>query len=137
MTAVMNHVIEPVLCHESRDRASVLLITLSYVINHVISEVQHANLVLYILKLQLLQLDNQKKVRISNMQKPILPYMHMLCDVILDFRLSRVANDDITIQGIKIPKGTLIHVPVWSIHHSEENYSDPDTFNPERYGYHF
>ncbi|XP_053393028.1 cytochrome P450 3A25-like [Mercenaria mercenaria] len=67
-----------------------------------------------------------------------LKYMDQFINEVLRFypplnRLNRVANEDITVGAITIPKGTVIHVPVWTIHHSEENYPDPETFDPERF----
>ncbi|XP_045213915.2 cytochrome P450 3A24-like [Mercenaria mercenaria] len=67
-----------------------------------------------------------------------LKYMDQFISEVLRFyppvpRLSRVAKEDITVGGITILKGTGVHVPVWAIHHSEENYPCPETFNPERF----
>ncbi|XP_045213917.2 cytochrome P450 3A29-like [Mercenaria mercenaria] len=67
-----------------------------------------------------------------------LKYMDQFISEVLRFyppipRLTRAAKETITVGGITIPKGTVIHVPVWTIHHSEENYPDPDIFDPERF----
>lgn len=32
-----------------------------------------------------------------------------------------------------IPKNSWIFVPIWALHHTEELYTDHDTFNPDRY----
>ncbi|KAK0118228.1 hypothetical protein ONS95_012531 [Cadophora gregata] len=42
------------------------------------------------------------------------------------------AQDDIY-QGHRIPKGTAVIMNVWHIHHSEEDYEDPEEFIPERF----
>ena len=38
-----------------------------------------------------------------------------------------------TIKGLKIPKGTTILVPVYSIHRDPKIYPDPERFDPERF----
>ncbi|CAG0885822.1 unnamed protein product [Cyprideis torosa] len=48
-------------------------------------------------------------------------------------RLERVATSDSVIAGIPITKGQLIQIPVYAIHYSSEQYSDPRKFNPERW----
>lgn len=46
----------------------------------------------------------------------------------------RVCTDDHVLpNGIKIEKGTGIRVPVYSIHHDENNYPEPELFKPERF----
>jgi cytochrome P450 len=32
-----------------------------------------------------------------------------------------------------IPKNSMIFVPVWALHHTEDIYAEHDTFNPDRY----
>ena len=36
-------------------------------------------------------------------------------------------------NGLLVEKGTSIVVPVWAIHHDEENYPEPQKFDPERF----
>lgn len=50
-------------------------------------------------------------------------------------RMERRANSDYKLgdTGITIPKGMIVGIPVWAIHHSEEYYPEPDTFIPERF----
>ncbi|RSL73400.1 hypothetical protein CEP53_000723 [Fusarium sp. AF-6] len=39
-------------------------------------------------------------------------------------------------QGMLIPKDSAIFIPTWAIHHGENIYEDPETFNPDRYAQH-
>jgi hypothetical protein len=32
-----------------------------------------------------------------------------------------------------IPKDSTVFCPTWAIHHSEDIYNDPESFNPDRY----
>ena len=43
------------------------------------------------------------------------------------------ATVDTTIQGYNIPKGTTVIVNLWSLHHDQEIWVDPNTFRPERF----
>ncbi|CAN7983038.1 unnamed protein product, partial [Ixodes hexagonus] len=51
------------------------------------------------------------------------------------FRLERFAAEDYVLgdTGITVPKGCLIAVPVYAMHHDPEFFPDPFTFNPERF----
>jgi cytochrome P450 len=44
------------------------------------------------------------------------------------------ANEDFSYNDIKIPKGTVLMVPIWALHHDSELYPDPDPyeFRPDR-----
>ena len=35
-----------------------------------------------------------------------------------------------------IPKDTTLFIPAWALHHSASIYSDPESFNPDRYAHH-
>uniref|UniRef100_A0A0K8RAA4 Putative cytochrome p450 cyp3/cyp5/cyp6/cyp9 subfamily n=1 Tax=Ixodes ricinus TaxID=34613 RepID=A0A0K8RAA4_IXORI len=50
-------------------------------------------------------------------------------------RLERSALNDYVLgdTGIKVPKGCVVAVPVYSMHHDPENFPDPTTFDPERF----
>ncbi|XP_046562132.1 cytochrome P450 3A24-like [Haliotis rubra] len=48
-------------------------------------------------------------------------------------RISRMAEEDITINGILIKKGIEVHFPVGAIHKDPEYWPDPETYNPERF----
>ncbi|KAJ3481074.1 hypothetical protein NLI96_g7906 [Meripilus lineatus] len=43
------------------------------------------------------------------------------------------STDDFVYNGMYIPKGTLMVLDCYTIHHNEERYPDPFTFNPDRY----
>ena len=44
-----------------------------------------------------------------------------------------MASRDVTIgDGLKIPKDTIVNVPVYAIHHSPEKWPEPEKFDPER-----
>ncbi|GAU92941.1 hypothetical protein RvY_04952 [Ramazzottius varieornatus] len=45
----------------------------------------------------------------------------------------RECGEECRVNGIVIPAGMAIHVPVWSLHHDPEFWPDPYTFNPERF----
>ncbi|MCU0755466.1 MAG: cytochrome P450 [Xanthomonadales bacterium] len=46
---------------------------------------------------------------------------------------TRVAQRDHTIAGIKIARGDLIAVPIWSLHRDPRSFPDPEAFRPERF----
>jgi cytochrome P450 family 3 subfamily A len=48
-------------------------------------------------------------------------------------RIDRVCSKDFEFEGIKIPKGQLVTIPIWAIHHDPEIYPDPYKFDPERF----
>ncbi|XP_077977326.1 cytochrome P450 3A29-like [Glandiceps talaboti] len=47
----------------------------------------------------------------------------------------RQCNEDCLIgrDCIFIPKGMNIHIPIWAVHHDPDVYTDPDTFDPDRF----
>uniref|UniRef100_H2Y0Z7 Uncharacterized protein n=1 Tax=Ciona intestinalis TaxID=7719 RepID=H2Y0Z7_CIOIN len=45
---------------------------------------------------------------------------------------SRYCERDITINGVTIPKGTLVNIPVFGMGRDEEFWNEPLTFNPDR-----
>ncbi|XP_074596441.1 cytochrome P450 4c3-like [Brevipalpus obovatus] len=46
---------------------------------------------------------------------------------------SRMVNEDVDIDGQIIPKGVLAVIFIYSIHHDEEIYPNPDKFDPSRF----
>lgn len=45
----------------------------------------------------------------------------------------RVPIEDDEINGISIPKGTMISIFIYGLHHQEESWEDPEAFRPERF----
>ena len=53
------------------------------------------------------------------------------------YRTSRQAQKTIEISGVTIPKGTVVTISIYQIHHNPEFWTDPEKFDPERYGLFF
>lgn len=49
-------------------------------------------------------------------------------------RIDRECNRDISYKGFVIKKGMKVQIPIYVLHHSEEYFPDPETFNPDRSG---
>jgi cytochrome P450 len=47
--------------------------------------------------------------------------------------IPHASSEDDIYNGMFIPKGTIVYQNVWAMHHDEKVYSDPFTFNPERF----
>lgn len=69
-----------------------------------------------------------------------LPYLHGVISESLRMyppasRLERETTDDYILgnTGIKVPKGCVVAVPVWAIHHDPQYFPDPYSFKPERF----
>jgi cytochrome P450 len=45
----------------------------------------------------------------------------------------RRVSKDCTLEGIHLPKDTLIFIPIYAMHHSEEYWNNPKEFNPDRF----
>ena len=50
-------------------------------------------------------------------------------------RTIRHTNETVTIEGVLIPKGAQIDIPIWHIHHDPDYWPDPEKFDPERFAY--
>ena len=49
------------------------------------------------------------------------------------YRTSRLAQKTIEINGVTIPKGTTIQLPIHLIQHNPEYWPEPEKFDPQRY----
>lgn len=45
----------------------------------------------------------------------------------------RVTSRDVELDGKFVPKGTMVNVNIYDLHHNENIWQDPDTFNPDRF----
>ncbi|XP_012935676.1 cytochrome P450 3A41-like [Aplysia californica] len=67
-----------------------------------------------------------------------LPYIEMCMNEAMrmyppGYILDRICDKDIEIQGIKIPAGMNVSVPVCAIHHDADLWPEPEKFDPERF----
>ncbi|XP_026981691.1 cytochrome P450 3A29-like [Sagmatias obliquidens] len=51
----------------------------------------------------------------------------------LTARLERVCKKDVEVHGVLIPKGTVVMVPLFTIHRDPEHWPEPEEFRPERF----
>ncbi|ESN92767.1 hypothetical protein HELRODRAFT_108161 [Helobdella robusta] len=52
-------------------------------------------------------------------------------------RADRVASQDVTINGLFIPKGMVVGIPINLLHSDPDYWHEPHVFNPERQGHHY
>ncbi|CAG2118102.1 unnamed protein product, partial [Medioppia subpectinata] len=67
-----------------------------------------------------------------------MPYLDAFFKEIMRFncsvnRIDRIAENDCVLNGISIPKGTSIIIPVWALHLDADHYDEPNVFKPERF----
>ncbi|XP_051017154.1 cytochrome P450 3A2-like [Acomys russatus] len=48
-------------------------------------------------------------------------------------RIQRLSKKDFEINGVFIPKGTIVTVPVFALHRDPQYWNDPEEFHPERF----
>ncbi|EDV24872.1 uncharacterized protein TRIADDRAFT_25239 [Trichoplax adhaerens] len=67
-----------------------------------------------------------------------LPYLEMVISETLrmypaGFFVNRCAKEDIIINGVDIPKNSMIGLPIYAVHHNPQFWPDPECFIPERF----
>ncbi|XP_071785157.1 cytochrome P450 3A24-like [Asterias amurensis] len=45
----------------------------------------------------------------------------------------RICQSDCVVKGVQIPKGVMVEVPVWVVHHDPETWPEPYKFDPDRW----
>ncbi|XP_067911918.1 cytochrome P450 3A21-like isoform X2 [Heterodontus francisci] len=67
-----------------------------------------------------------------------LEYMEMVISETLRLyppapRINRVCKKDVQLNGISVPKGTVVMVPAYVLHHDPAYWPEPEEFRPERF----
>ena len=49
--------------------------------------------------------------------------------------LDRIVSENYTLPttNIELPKGTIVNIPIYALHHDEKYYDQPEKFNPDRF----
>ena len=50
----------------------------------------------------------------------------------IGIRLERVCKQDVEIDGVLVPKGSVMIIPVYALHHDPQYWPEPAEFCPER-----
>nr|QST15049.1 CYP360A9 protein [Diaphanosoma celebensis] len=66
------------------------------------------------------------------------PYVEQVINEVLrvhspGINMERLCGKDFTFKGITVKKGMVISIPVYAVHYSEDYYSDPLKFDPDRW----
>ncbi|XP_060231838.1 LOW QUALITY PROTEIN: cytochrome P450 3A19-like [Meriones unguiculatus] len=48
-------------------------------------------------------------------------------------RVDRVCGRDVTLHGVSLPRGAVVTVPVYALHHDPGRWAEPEDFRPERF----
>ncbi len=48
-------------------------------------------------------------------------------------RIERISKASVEVNGVTIPKGTVVMVPTYALHRDPDLWSEPEAFKPERY----
>ncbi|KAH7337435.1 cytochrome P450 [Rhizoctonia solani] len=71
--------------------------------------------------------------------RPMLPYVERLISEVLRWQpvsplgVPHVAAREDVYRGYRIPKGAIMFGNLWAMSRDERVYTDPETFNPDRY----
>ena len=65
-------------------------------------------------------------------------YLDMVLNEVLrlypvGMRLDRFCKQDVEIDGVLVPKGSVVVIPVYALHHDPQYWPEPEEFHPERY----